>query len=175
MTTGGPPLSWRHVAIGAVLEAEDAAAVLLTAARRRAAIPATRYAELAAAARRRLVTTAERGAVEYARGQRRTAELVDALAAMVAASPVVDRVVDVQVDRVLRPLVGAVLDEVLALLEAEPERIRSLIKGQRESMVDELVGRIRTGAAVSDAAVDRWTARVFRRTLQPAPAQPDHP
>ena len=178
MTTGEPAgepgvlpasrLSWRHVAIGAAIEAEDAAVALVAAARRRATAPAARYADLVAAARRRIAGMAERGAAAQAHGQHRTAELVDALAVMVAASPAVDRVVDVQVDRVLRPLIGSVLDEVLALLEADPERIRSLIKGQRESLVDELVGRIRTGAAVSDAAVDRWAARVFHRPAQPA-------
>jgi hypothetical protein len=170
---GRPAL--HHVALGAAFEAEDALVALLAAVRRQAAIPSMRFASLASFARQRIDQLAERGAVEQTRGQHRAEELVDAVTAMAAASPVVDQVVDVQVDRILRPLVGAVLDEVLALLEAEPERIRSLIKGQREGLVDELVGRIRTGAAVSDAAVDRWTARMLRRGREPAPARPGAP
>jgi len=73
--------------------------------------------------------------------------------------------------------VVAVLDDVLVLLDEEPERIKSLIRGQRDSMVDELVGRIRTGASAGDTVVDRWTARVFRRTPAPVPVPaPDaHP
>ena len=70
----------------------------------------------------------------------------------------------------LRPVVRAVLDDVLQLLEREPERIQALIRGQRESMVDELVGRIRTGAATGDTAVDRLTFRVFHRGPRAAPA-----
>lgn len=167
--------SVRHVALGAAFETEEALVALVIAARRRAAVSAARLGGVVALVRHQIDELAERGAVEQARGQHRAAELVDAVTAMAAASPVVDRVVDVQVDRILRPLVGAVLDEVLALLEAEPERIRSLIRGQRESLVDELVDRIRTGAAVSDAAVDRWTARMLRRTREPAPARPGPP
>jgi hypothetical protein len=44
-----------------------------------------------------------------------------------------------------------------------------LIRGQRDSMVDEMVGRIRTGAATGDTAVDRLAARMFHRGRAPAP------
>jgi hypothetical protein len=70
---------------------------------------------------------------------------------------------------VLRPVVLAVLDDVLLLLEKEPERIQTLIRGQRESMVDELVGRLRAGAQAGDTAVDRMSFRVFRRGTRPDP------
>ena len=50
------------------------------------------------------------------------------------------------------------------------ERVQALIRGQRDSMVDELVDRIRTGAAAGDAAIGQLTGRVFRRTAQPGPA-----
>jgi hypothetical protein len=60
-----------------------------------------------------------------------------------------------------------VLDDVLVLLEKEPDRIQALIRGQRDSMVDELITRIRTGAATGDMAVDRLTTRVFHRGRRP--------
>jgi hypothetical protein len=176
--TPNPPdagrLSWRDFAVGTAVEAEEAVVALLAAVRRRTVAPAQqsgdRAADLVTAARRRIAETAERGAAEQVRARQRAVRLRDRIAAAAAASPVLDRVVDVQVDRVLRPLVVAVLDDVLGLLEREPERIQALIRGQREGMVDELVGRIRTGAAAGDTAVDRWTARVLRRNRQPAPA-----
>ena len=68
-----------------------------------------------------------------------------------ATSEIVDRLVDAQLKRVLR------------LLENEPERIRALVRGPRESIVDEVVGRVRTGAAAGDEAVDRLTLRMGRR------------
>jgi hypothetical protein len=167
-------LLWRDLAVGTAVEAEEAVVALLAALRRRTVTPARQSGDLAAdlvtAVRRRIAETAERGATEQLRLRQQAVQLRDRVAATAAASPVVDRVVDVQVDRVLRPLVVAVLDDVLALLEREPERIQALIRGQREGMVDELVGRIRTGAAAGDTAVDRWTARVLRRNRQPAPA-----
>ena len=170
--TTAPPVgegrSWPNVAVGA-------ATALLASAQHAAATPARRSADRAAAlralTRRRIAELAERGAAEQLRGRRRAAELMDTLATSVAASSVVDRMVDVQVDRILRPLVIAVLDDVLLMLEAEPERVQSLIRGQRESMVDELLDRIRSGAAAGDAVVDRLTARVLHRTVQ-SPSTP---
>jgi hypothetical protein len=82
----------------------------------------------------------------------------------VAHSQVLARIIDVQLSRA----VPAVLDQILATLEAEPERVRVLIRGQRESMVDEVVDQVRTGAASGDAKVDRLVDRVLRRTEQPA-------
>src|SRR5690242_11323437 len=68
---------------------------------------------------------------------RRAAARVVWLADLVVGSPVTDlmahsrileRIVDVQLTRAL----PAVLDQVLATLEAEPERVRALVRGQRE-------------------------------------------
>ena len=143
---------WQDVAVGAVYGAEDAAAGVF------------------AGVRRGVARLAERGAAERDRGRRRVAHAVHSLTEAVATAPVVDRVVDHQLDRVLRPLVVTVLDDVLARLDAEPERVQALVRGQRDSMVDELVDRIRTGAADGDAAIGQLTGRVFRRTAQPGPA-----
>jgi hypothetical protein len=152
---------WRDAAVGAAFEAEEVTAGLIAGLRR------------AASRRGRSVTEfAERGAAERARGRRRAAEAVQSAVAAVATSPLIDRVVDAQLERVLRPLVLTVLDDVLLLLEQEPERIQSLIRGQRETMVDELISRIRTGAAAGDTAADRLTFRVFHRGPRPVPAPP---
>jgi hypothetical protein len=119
---------------------------------------------------------AQRGVLEEDRGRQRASSAVGALmtAIAIATAPMVERVVDAQVDRLLRPLVATVLDEVPAQLEQDPQRIRSLIRGQRESMVDERVGRIRQSIAAGDAAVDRAAARVLRRP-GPAAAEPTTP
>jgi len=154
----GGPGRWPDLALGAAAEARQAAATLI--------------AELYRAGERRrarMTALAERGARERVRGRRRAAGAVDSAVLAVATAPIVDRLVDAQLDRVLRPVVLAVLDDVLVLLEQEPERIQTLIRGQRDSMVDELVGRIRVGAADGDLAVDRLTARMFHRGRSPAP------
>jgi len=92
------------------------------------------------------------GRVVWLADQMGGSRLIDA----VAHSRVLERIVDVQLAR------------VLATLEAEPERVQALIRGQRESMVDEVVDNVRTGAASGDAKVDRIVGRVLRRTEQPA-------
>ncbi|MEV4349800.1 hypothetical protein AB0J83_35525 [Actinoplanes sp. NPDC049596] len=99
----------------------------------------------------------------------------DAAVMAVATSELADRVVDAQLERVLRPLVRTILDDVLALLAEEPERIQPLVRGQRDTMVDELVGRIRNGAAAGDSAVDRVTTRMLRRGGEPVPVPPADP
>ena len=143
---------WRDLAVGATFEAEETAVGLLANLRR------------AEAWRRRWIADlAERGAAERARGRERATGAVEGVAIAVATSPLVDQMIDAQLERVLRPVVLAVLDEVLALLEQEPDRMQTLIRGQRDHMVDELVGRIRTGAANGDIAVDRLTSRMFHR------------
>ncbi|BEL03730.1 hypothetical protein Q0Z83_019210 [Actinoplanes sichuanensis] len=86
---------------------------------------------------------AERGAASRTR-------LMDSLITAIATSPIVERVVEIQLDRVLQ------------LLEREPERIRALVRGQRDNMVGEVVGRVRAGAAAGDDAVDRLTLRWTR-------------
>ncbi|MEV4641445.1 hypothetical protein AB0J80_29285 [Actinoplanes sp. NPDC049548] len=122
--------------------------------------------------RSRVAELAERGAVERARYRRATVQAAEAAVTAVATSPVIDRIVDHQLERVLRPVVLAVLDDVLLLLEKEPDRIQALIRGQRESMVDELVGRLRAGAEAGDTAVDRLTFRMLRRAPRSEPAPP---
>jgi hypothetical protein len=163
LTPGGVG-RWRDVAVGAAFEAEDTAAGLLGDLRRTGAW------------RRRWIAEqlAERGAAERARGRERAAGAVEgaATAVAVAISPLVDRIVDAQLERILRPVVLTVLDEVLSLLEKEPDRIQALIRGQRNSMVDELVTRIRTGAATGDIAVDRLTSRMFNRGRRPVGRPP---
>jgi hypothetical protein len=143
---------WRDVAVGAAFEAEELTAGLVAGLRRAAARREDRLAELA-----------DRGARERARGRQRADAALRSAVTTVATSPLVDLVVDAQLERILRPVIRAVLDDVLLLLEKEPDRIQALIRGQRDSMVDELVTRIRTGAAAGDTAVDRLTLRMFHR------------
>jgi hypothetical protein len=94
---------------------------------------------------------AERGAAERERGQRGAQRAVGVAVDRLARSSLVERVVDAQLER------------VLSLLETEPDRIRALIRGQRESIIGEAVGRVRAGAAAGDDAVDRLTLRMSRR------------
>jgi hypothetical protein len=150
----------RDVLVGAAFQAEDAAELLVAGVRFSATRP---FAGATVTARRRMAGMAERGALERAKAEQRAAVALDAAIIAVATSAIVDKVVDAQLDRVLRPLVRGILDDVLALLEQEPDRIQSLVRGQRDTMVDELVGRIRSGAAAGDTAVDRITAKVLRR------------
>jgi hypothetical protein len=152
---------WRDVAVGAAFQAEELTAGVVTGLRRTALRRREWIGELA-----------QRGAAERIRGRRRATSAASSAVSAVAHSPLVDRVVDAQLERILRPVVLTVLDDVLLMLEQEPERIQSLIRGQRNSMVDELVNRIRTGAATGDTAVERLTFRVFRRGPLPAPAPP---
>ncbi|WP_433788920.1 hypothetical protein [Actinoplanes sp. CA-252034] len=92
------------------------------------------------------------------RGAARRVRMVDALITAIATSPLVERVVEIQLDRVLE------------LLEREPERIRALVRGQRDNMVGEVVGRVRAGAAAGDDAVDRLTLRWTRNGNPETPA-----
>ncbi|MEV4701747.1 hypothetical protein [Actinoplanes sp. NPDC049316] len=152
---------WQDTVVGAAFAAEEATAGLIGRLRR------------AAGRRPQIVDRfAGRGAAERERWRRRAAETTEAAVTMLARSPLLDRIVDDQLQRVMRPVVHAVLDDVLLLLEREPERIRTLVRGQRETMVDELVGRLRAGAVAGDAAVDRMTSRVLHRSpaQQPPPA-----
>lgn len=155
------PLRWRDVAVGAAYQAEESTAELLAELRR-----------VTARRRRWMVALAERGAAERTLGRKRATEAAHSAVTTIATLPVVDWFVDAQLERVLRPLVSGILDDVLKLLEQEPDRIQALIQGQRETMVDELVGRIRTGAAAGDSAVDRLTFRIFHRGTRPAPVPP---
>jgi hypothetical protein len=162
-----------HRATAIVVGAAALAWDQLGTARRRAASARRRSALRAMhtldRVRGRLAELAERGAIERERGRRQAEQAVATLTEVVAASPVLNRVVDTQLDRALRPLLVRVLDEVLELLEADPDRVRSVIRGQRDSMVDELVEHLRDGATAGDAAVDRFTARVLRRADRPEP------
>lgn len=153
-TVQGP--RWRDVVVGAAFDTRDVLVGLAGEIRRRSV-------GARATARVRVRRLADRGAVEGQRGRRRAARAVAGIADALARNPVTDRVVDAQLERTVRPLVATVLDDVLATLEADPDRIRSVVRGQRESMVDDIVGRVRGGAAAGDAAVDRFTARVVGR------------
>jgi hypothetical protein len=183
MAPGRDPAGWRQVAVGAVFEAEDIAAAVIGGLRRAAAIPRPRPGQrptatadgtgpqvlratrerMAETARQRMSRLARRGAAEEDRGRRRAADTFDTVVTAIATNAVVERVVDAQVDRLLRPLVATVLDDVLGQLEEDPTRIQALVRGQRESMVNELVGRIRQSAAAGDTAVERITSRMLRR------------
>jgi hypothetical protein len=154
----------RDVLVGAAYQAEDAAELLVAGVRFSAARP---FAGTAVTVRRRMSEMAERGTLERELAQRRAAATLDAAITAVATSAIVDKVVDAQLERVLRPLVRGILDDVLALLEQEPERVQTLVRGQRDTMVEELVGRIRNGTAAGDTAVDRLTARVLHRDAVP--------
>jgi hypothetical protein len=116
-----------------------------------------------------MAALAELGAAERERRQRRAAEALTELVRALATAPLVNVAVDAQLDRVLRPLVVVVLDDVLMRLEEEPDRVRALVRGQRDTMVDELVGRLRASAAAGDAAVDRVTDKLLRRVEAAAP------
>jgi hypothetical protein len=175
LAPSGRPSELRDVAVGAAFGVEDAVSRMLARARRAAAVrrqlAIVRATAFVAETRLRVGRLADRGAVEQDRGRQRATETVNTLVDKVATAPVVDRVVDAQLDRVVRPLVTAILDDVFALLEAEPERVQALMRGQRDSMVDEMVARIRTGAATGDAAVDRLATRILRRTAEESAAE----
>ncbi len=162
------PLRWGDTVVGAAFAAEEATADLIAALRRVTARRAQRVARLAEHSAR----LAERGATERARWQQRAERTAEAAVTTVAASTLIDRVVDRQLQRLLRPVVLAVLDDVLLLLEKDPERIQALIRGQRETMVDELVGRLRAGAEAGDTVVDRLTFRAFHRGPRRQPPPP---
>lgn len=155
----------RDVLVGAAYQAEDAAELVVASVRFSVTRPFTsaRINGATANAQRQLDGMASRGAVERERAQQRAESALDSAITALATSAIVNKMVDAQVERILRPLVRDILDDVLALLEKEPDRIQSLVRGQRDTMVDELVGRIRTGAAAGDDAVDRITTRVLRR------------
>jgi hypothetical protein len=159
------PGNVRDVAIGAVVEAEELSVRVFALLRVGMAQPRRTMAGNTEAGmialRRRIAALAERGAAERSRGWNWATESLNAAVRTVATSPPVDRAVDAQLDRVLRPLVSAVLDDVLDLLEREPERIRSLVRSQRTTMVDELMNRVRSGAAAGDSSVDRVTTKML--------------
>ncbi|BBH67276.1 hypothetical protein ACTI_39610 [Actinoplanes sp. OR16] len=106
-----------------------------------------RVVELAA----QLEELRRRGETERQRGQSQLAEAMDAAVTRMATSALVNRIVDFQVDR------------ILGTLAKEPDRIQGLVRGQRDTVVGEMVGRVRSGAAAGDAAVDRLTLRMSRR------------
>ncbi|MFF5295892.1 hypothetical protein [Paractinoplanes globisporus] len=150
----------RDMLVGAAFQAGDAAELLAASVRYTASRP---FNGSSATVQRRLGEMAGRGAAEREKAQLRAAAALDAAVTAIATSALVNKMVDAQLDRVLRPLVRDILDDVLELLEKEPDRVQSLVRGQRDTMVDELVGRIRSGAAAGDTAVDRVTAKVLRR------------
>jgi hypothetical protein len=174
VTTFGGPARWRDAAVGAVLEGGDVAALVLAGLKRGVTEPSRRLTHqvTATSASRRLGELADRGAAAQARKRRRAVESVNAALTAVATSAAANRVVDAQLERVIRPVIQVVLDDVLSLLEREPQRIQALVRGQRDNVVDELVDRIRSGAGAGDRAVDRLADRMLRRDGRPTPAPP---
>lgn len=160
------------VVIGAAVAVEQAAADALAQAGSGLRQPIGRLGRVLGdaehAALRRLGELAESGAARRERLRLAAGRaLGDAIAAAGTSWPV-DRVIDAQLDRVVR----GVVDRVLGLLESEPDRIRALVRGQRETMVGEVVGRVRDGAAAGDAALDRLTLRMTHRDRGPRPPGP---
>jgi hypothetical protein len=155
----------RDVTVGTAAEVSDAGQLLLAGARAGAADQSRRAMAANAALRQRLNEAAVRGAAESEQARQRLAATLDAAITALATSRLVNMMVDAQLERILRPVVRTVLDDVLAQLESDPERVQALVRGQRDTMVDELVGRIRSGAAAGDTAVDRITARVLHREM----------
>jgi hypothetical protein len=183
ITVGPVTLAWKRlagtrerlrvgdVAVGAVLDLEDVLVGLFTLGRLRADGARTkavrRATETVTTVRARAAEMAERGAAERERGHRAVTTAMNTIVEAVATSPTVDRVIDAQIDRTVRPLMVKVLDDILALLEAEPDRVRSIIRGQRDSIVDDLVTHLREDAAAGDRAVDRLAARAMGRPSRP--------
>jgi hypothetical protein len=159
------PGQLRDVAVGAVAEAEVVSVRVFAVIRRGVAEPRATVTGGAAVGmttlRARIAALAERGAAERTRGWDWATARLNAAVRTVATSPPVDRAVDAQLERLLRPLVSTVLDDILAMLERDPDRIRALVRSQRTSMVDELMDRVRSGAAAGDNNVDRITSKVL--------------
>ncbi|WP_328467640.1 hypothetical protein OHA21_49590 [Actinoplanes sp. NBC_00393] len=144
-----------NVAIGAAFRAGETTAEALARIRAAGEAAGERAAAETGGMRERLAALAERGAAETAKreteARARAAAAWDATLTAIASSPLINRIVDVQVDR------------MLDLFENEPDRIQGLVRGARDTMVGEVVGRVRAGAAAGDAAVDRLTLRMSRR------------
>ncbi|MFF5078015.1 hypothetical protein ACFY36_13260 [Actinoplanes sp. NPDC000266] len=166
---------WRDAALGAVFQAQDATVRIFVDVREAGTGAAGRLNKGLDGLAGRGATEREQAAAGLLGRAARAKTTFDAAVMAVATSELADRVVDAQLERVLRPLVRTILDDVLALLAEEPERIQPLVRGQRDTMVDELVGRIRNGAAAGDTAVDRVTTRVLRRGGDPVPVPPAEP
>jgi hypothetical protein len=168
-----PPdrLRLRDVAVGAVFDVEDVIVGLFTLGRVRMGGARTeavrRAADTMTMVRARATELAVRGAAERERGHQSVTTAMQTIVEAVATSPAVDRIIDAQIDRTVRPLMVKVLDDILALLEAEPDKVRSIIRGQRDSIVDDLVAHLRDDAAAGDRAVDRLAARAMRRASAP--------
>jgi hypothetical protein len=164
-------LRLRDVAIGAVFDLEDVMVGLFTLGRLRAGGARTeavrRATDTMTIVRMRAAELAERGAAERERGHQAVATAMQSFVEAVATSPTVDRVIDAQIDRMIRPLMAKVLDDILALLEAEPDKVRSIIRGQRDSIIDDLVTHLREDAAAGDHVVDRLAARAMGRPSAP--------
>jgi len=169
---------WRNIAVGALFGAQDAVADTLSGLGRQAGdyrrLSVRRTGAAVLRVTDRLANLAEQGAAETERSRRAATSMAYAVTDRVADNPLVNRAVDAQLDRLVRPLVATVLDDVLAVLDAEPERVRVLIRGQQQSITDEVVGRIRSGAAAGDTVVQGTIARLLgaRRAakIQPAAA-----
>ena len=136
----GAVVRLRHAAVSAAFETADATAAVFAGLRRAAAGP-----------RRRIVELAGRGAREPARACRWAAETVQAAVTAVAPVPMLEQIVDAQLARVLRPVVRAVLEDVLCQLEREQEQ---------EQEPDRIRAGIRTADADGGTTVDRLATPV---------------
>jgi hypothetical protein len=96
----------------------------------------------------------------------------------VAASGPVSRVVDIQLTRVLEPVVDEAMPLVLDRLGREREKVRSIVWEHGEDLTGELVAGIRDRSADADDRVEGTARRLLgrrrdRATHAPEPATAD--
>lgn len=161
-----PDRRWPHTAVGALFDGEDAAIAGLAEferwARERRKLAIERREEARAGITDRLANLADEGAAQTALGRRAASAAATAVARRVATNSLVNSMVDAQLERVLRPMIAVVLDDVFSVLDADPDKVRNLIRDQRESITDEVVGRIRAGAVAGDTSVQGLVSRLLR-------------
>jgi hypothetical protein len=102
---------------------------------------------------------------------RRTHELRDLLgtaADTVADDPILVEVVERIVGHVQWQIVDELLPAILDRLTEEPAQVQALVRGQSQSVIDELAAQTRTRAAHGDQVVDRIVARTLGRRAHAA-------
>ena len=99
--------------------------------------------------------------------------LVTKIVADLEASPVVDSLVDRQIERVMEALrqsaaLQALIQEqvgaYLVYLGEHPEPVQRLIQEQSRGVVDEFLSALRQRALAADDTVDGWVRRAVGRT-----------
>jgi hypothetical protein len=157
----GEPPALGYAALGAAAIAGAAAAGI---ARRGTATLARAFERAPSPVTNAVDSLASRGQRELANLVTTTEATIDWAAAFIARYPPMTRFVDQMVDAVLPSAIASALPEVLDQLAREPERIRPIVRSQRDDITDELVGLVRSRAAYGDELVDRVVDRVmFRR------------